>query len=236
MSIIIEYGDKYTANCILAKPYLPKGHRFLKKGETVPCGAKHIGSNTVFYSSPCVGKEVRDSHVPIFVPAKHVRGAKERFAPKNPPSEFPDVKSVAPWRFLTPSIVALENVLSGDVGELEHSFEWTSARRRGRDVYWVERCHKRVALSPSDLDFIRAVKKEFEARLEAANPKPVPAPKPAPEPTLGEKIVKALEGRIASLKTGAELAALNKHYELAAHNTRDAKTVEDIVVLVKSLQ
>lgn len=101
--------------------------------------------------------------IPKKTPA-YTRGAKGRFVKK---VTYPDVKNVECRPLgLAHSITNCDLVLDGDRESLLCAFTWATAAPNGENFsYWQNRKYGSPALSPADLDFIRAVRDEFKARL-----------------------------------------------------------------------
>lgn len=97
------------------------------------------------------------------------RGAKGRFvSPKPAPVvKYPDVKSVEPRPLgLAHSIEHCDKVLNGDMEALFYAFTWASAAPAGKNFqYWYEPNRGVRPLLASDLDYVRAIRDEFKARL-----------------------------------------------------------------------
>lgn len=95
---------------------------------------------------------------------------------------------------LTFAIAAIDRVLGGDRLGLSDAFAWGSTEFAY--PYWINRKDGDVKISAADMDFIRAVRAEFQSRLDAL-PKPQP-PKPVEVP-LAERVKKVTSIEIPAI-------------------------------------
>lgn len=135
------------------------------------------------------------------------RGAKGRFiSPKPVPVvKYPDVKNVEHRpRGLAHSIEHCDKVLNGDMDALFYAFTWASAAPAGKNFqYWYEPNRGVRSLSASDLDFIRAIRDEFKARLALEEKTKAEAAAKAEAEILREENA-SLKARIAELESEKE--------------------------------
>ena len=73
------YTQDYKKDIAIAKPYLPKGCRFIKEGEVIPAGASYIDNYGWVFQSDCnLGDTYRArTYIPCFV-----KVAAKKTAPK----------------------------------------------------------------------------------------------------------------------------------------------------------
>lgn len=120
-----------------------------------------------YFVAPTVAK--RYFTIPKKTTQVLTRGAKGRFiSPKPVPVvKYPDVKNVEHRPLgLAHSIEHCDKVLNGDMEALFHAFTWASAAPAGKNFqYWYEPNRGDRPLSASDLDYVRAIRDEFKARL-----------------------------------------------------------------------
>lgn len=139
--------------------------------------------------------------IPKKTPA-YTRGAKGRFVKK---VTYPDVKNVESRPLgLVHSIKHCDKVLNGDMEALFHAFTWASAAPAGKNFqYWYEPNRGVRPLSASDLDFIRAIRDEFKARLALEEKTKAEAAAKAEAEILREENA-SLKARIAELESEKE--------------------------------
>lgn len=187
----------------------PEGYRYLKVGEPfnketdylLLCGAKwerfeHI-KIVEFCRWPCI------TPVPT---AK--RDSKGRFAKVKDFGDLSKVKTEYPATLPAQAIVEIDKVLEGDHKALMKAFNWVSTSQRF--TYWRERQQGIAKLTADDLDYIRAVRAEFQKRVPVAPPAP---PKPVEVP-LAERLkkVESIEIRDLDRAIGGDVGGLGNAF------------------------
>lgn len=183
------------ADYVAALGPAPSGFRYLKVGDRFTKGKDYVLANGRVWDNTCsVGDGpyedaldplappyslVCDANWPCITPVPTKRDPKGRFV-----SEKPAVAAVkydtgklknitSSVNDLGRSVREIDKVLAGDASNLSPTFTWDETEQG--HPYWSDRCHGRAKLSESDKDFIRAVRAEFQRRIDATK---VVEPKP----------------------------------------------------------
>ena len=103
----------------------------------------------------------------------------------------PDKVCSSATEALSFSVKAIDKVLGGEHESVTDSFRWSSSEFG--HGYWSDRKEGKEPLSAADMDFIRAVRAEFQSRLDKMTP-----PKPAEVP-LAERVKKVTSIEIPAI-------------------------------------
>lgn len=202
----------YEACCAALGP-APAGFRYLNLGEKFNNDTDYclsLGARWEKFKHQVV---VEDTLYPCITPVPIKRDSKGRFASQKPaveevtvepkPEDLSNVSPTsAPFTTLVGAIALIDGVIGGEVSGLWRTFVWSDTRQG--HYHWQKIHDGDTKLSADDISYLKAVRAEYQRRIDAEKPAASPAPKPAEVPLVER--VKTLT--LAYEALGKEIEAL----------------------------